>query len=335
VARYYERALHDLGAVPGVHGVAFVNNPPLARQEQAATNTVQAELQSPQEALANPYVNQQSVSEGYFALLRIPLQAGRLFSAYDGPDSEPVVIVSERLARVLWPGEDPLGRRLRTNPGAREPGHFRKVVGVVGSVQHGRLGGERSLDVYVPYRQSAAANQYLLVKTALAAREFQERAERAMSSIDPEQSVFDFQTDDQRILGGVWQLRLSRLLLVAFGVVALALATIGIYGVMSYLVGQRTREMGIRLALGATPRGVRGLVLRKGALLGAAGLALGLILAVALGRVLAGMLHGIASVDPLSLGASTSVLFGAVLAASALPAWRASRLDPAVTLRQD
>jgi ABC-type antimicrobial peptide transport system permease subunit len=156
-----------------------------------------------------------------------------------------------------------------------------------------------------------------------------------MLSIDPEQSVFDFQTYDRRILNGVWQLRVSRLLLVVFGLVALALATVGIYGVMSCLVGQRTREMGIRLALGATPGDVRGLVLRRGAGLGAAGLALGLALAGALGRILAGMLHGISSIDPLSLSASTSILFGAVLAASALPAWRASRVDPAMTLRQE
>jgi putative ABC transport system permease protein len=334
-ARYYERALDQLGAVPGFEGVAIVEHPPLTRQEQAEPDTVQAEHQSAQDALANPYVNPQSVSEGYFAVMQIPLKAGRLFSEFDGPQSEPVTIVSERLARVLWPGQDPIGRRLRYDPFAREPRPFRKVVGVVGSVQHAMLGGEPSLDMYVSYRQGAAANQYLFVKTALGPREFQARAEGAMLSIDPEQSVFDFQSYDQRILDGIWQLRVSRLLLVVFGFVALALAGVGIYGVMSYLVGQRTREMGIRLALGATPGAVRGLVLRRGAWLGASGLALGLVLAGGLGRILAGMLHGISSVDPPTLGASASILFGAVLAASALPAWRASRVDPAVTLREE
>jgi putative ABC transport system permease protein len=334
-ARYYERALEQLGAVPGFDAVAFVSHPPLTRQEQSEPATVQAEHQSAQDALGNPYVNRQSVSEGYFALARIPLKAGRAFDAFDGPASEPVAIVSERLARVLWPGEDPIGRRLRYDPFARQPGPFRKVVGVAGSVQQAMLGGEPSLDVYVSYRQSAAPNQYVLVKTGLAPREFQERAERAMLAIDPEQSVFDFQTWDSRILDGIWQLRLSRLLLVAFGVVALALAAVGIYGVMSYLVGQRTREMGIRLALGATPGDVRAMVLRRGAWLGAAGLTLGLVLAGVLGRILAGVLNGIGSVDPVSLGASTALLFGAVLAASALPAWRASRVDPVVTLGQE
>jgi putative ABC transport system permease protein len=334
-ARYYERALDQLGAVPGFEGVAIVEHPPLTRQEQAEPDTVQAEHQSAQDALRNPYVNRQSVSEGYFELLRIPLKTGRVFSPFDGPDAEPVAVVSDRLARVLWPGEDPLGRRLRYDPFAKEPGAFREVVGVVGSVQHAALGEEPSLDVYLPYRQSAAANQYLLVKTALPPREFQARAERAMLSIDPEQSVFDFQTYEQRILGGLWQLRLTRLLLIVFGVVALALAAVGIYGVMSYLVGQRTREMGIRLALGATPGELRTMVVRQGARLGAAGLALGLVLAAVLGRILAGMLHGVSGIDPLSLGASTSILFGAVLAASALPALRASRVDPVVTLRQE
>lgn len=334
-ARYYETALERLAAVPEFRSVAFVSHPPLTRQEQSEPDTVQREDQSSQDALQNPYVNHQSVSESYFELLRIPIKAGRSFSAFDGPSAEPVAIVSERLARVLWPGRDPVGQRLRFDPFARKPGPLRRVIGIAGSVQHAMLGGEPSLDLYVPYRQSAAANQYLLVKTTMGMREFERRAEEAMLSIDPEQSAFDFQSYEQRILDGIWQLRVSRLLLIVFGVVALALAAVGVYGVMSYVVGQRTREMGIRLTLGATPRDVRALVLRRGAALGATGLALGLVLAGALGRVLARMLHGVAGVDPLSAGAAVLVLCAAVLAACALPAWRASRVDPIVTLRQE
>lgn len=334
-ARYYERAVEQLSAVPGFDQAAFVSHPPLARQEQSEPDTVQAEDQSAQDALSNPYVNHQSVSERYFELMRIPLKAGRPFNEFDGPDSEPVAIVSERLARVLWPGRDPVGQRLRYDPFAKEPGPLRRVVGVVGSVQHAMLGSEPSLDMYLSYRQSAAPNQYLLVRTALGAREFERRAEQAMLAIDSEQSVFDFQTYEQRILDGIWQLRVSRLLLVVFSVVALALAAVGIYGVMSYIVGQRTREMGIRLALGASPRYVRSLILRRAALLGAVGLAVGLVLAGVLGRVLAQALYGVQSVDPLSAGVAVLVLFGAVLLASALPAWRASRVDPVVTLQQE
>jgi putative ABC transport system permease protein len=321
--------------VPGFERAAFVSEPPLTRQEQSQPETVQAEGQPAPDVLGNPYVNYQSVSEGYFELMGIPLAAGRPFDRFDGAGSEPVTIVSERLAKRLWPGQDPVGRRIRYAPLARKPGPFRTVIGVARSVQHDVLGGDASLDMYVPYRQDAAANQYLLVRTGLGKREFESRAEQAMLAIDPEQSVFDFQTYDQRILDGIWQLRLSRLLLMVFGAVALVLAAVGIYGVMSYLVGQRSREIGIRLALGATPSGVRALVLKRGALLGAAGLAFGLVAALALGRTLEGTLQGVSGVDPLSSVAAALVLFAATMAASAVPAWRASRVDPAVTLQQE
>jgi putative ABC transport system permease protein len=206
---------------------------------------------------------------------------------------------------------------------------------VVGNVQHNELGGEPSLDLYVPFRQTTQANQFLLAKTRLPLPEFQRLAERALWAIDPEQSVFDFKTYEQRILDSIWQLRISRLLLVLFGAVALSLSAIGIYGVMSYLVGQRTREIGIRLALGATPRGVRALIIGRGVWLGVAGLSLGLGGALILGRILAHAVRGVSSFDPGSIAAALIVLFAVTAGACALPAWRASRIDPAITLREE
>jgi putative ABC transport system permease protein len=246
-----------------------------------------------------------------------------------------VAMVSERLARLLWPGKSAIGQRLRYNPLARTPTTLRTVVGVVGNVQHRELGGEASLDLYVPFRQSTQANHFMIVKTRLPLPEFQRGAERAMWAIDPEQSVFDFQTYDQRILAGIWQLRISRLLLLVFGAVALVLSAIGIYGVMSYLVGQRTREMGIRLALGATPAGVQALIVRRVLLLGSIGLGLGLAGAVVLGRLLAQTVRGISAVDPLSFAGALAVLLTVTVVACAVPAWRASRIDPAITLREE
>jgi hypothetical protein len=198
--------------------------------------------------------------------MRIPLQAGRAFTQFDRNESEPVAIVSERLARLLWPGGNAIGQRLRYNPQARTPSPLRTVVGIAGDVQQRQLGGERSHDMYVPYRQSPAANQYLLVKHRLTESDFNRKAEQAMLSIDHEQSVFDFAAYDQRILASIWQLRLSRLLLLVFGVVALCLAATGVYGVMSYMVGQRRQEIGIRMALGASAGDVRTMVVRRGLL---------------------------------------------------------------------
>jgi hypothetical protein len=265
----------------------------------------------------------------------IPLLAGRYFTPFDRKDTEQVAIVSERLARLLWPGQNPIGKRLLYNPLLSGPNIYRPVVGVVGNVQHQQLGGEPSLDLYVPFRQTTQSNQFMLVKTSLPPAEFQRRAEDALWSIDPEQSLFDFLTYDQRILASIWQLRISRLLLVVFGVLALVLSAIGMYGVMSYLVGQRTREMGIRLALGATPGGVRALIVRRGVFLSSIGLAIGVAGSIGLVRILAHAVRGVAGADAVSFVATLGVLIAVTTGACAVPAWRASRTDPAITLREE
>jgi putative ABC transport system permease protein len=275
-ARYYERLQAKLKTVVGIQEAGFVSSPPLSRLERNP-NTVAAEGQPLDEIRRNPYVNHLSVSENYFSLMRIPLRGGRFFAPFDNTRTELVAIISNRLARRLWPHGDPIGRRLRYNALSSSPGQWHKVIGVVASVQHDQLGGDLSMDMYVTYRQEASANQFILCKTRMNAREFEAAGEKAAWSIDPEQSVFDFATYDKRIADSIWQLRLSRLLLVLFGVVALVLAAIGIYGVMSYIVHQRTREMAVRLALGATPFQVRSLVAGSGMGLGAAGLIIGLL----------------------------------------------------------
>ena len=333
ISRYYERALDELSRVSGFESVGFASEPPLASQSESAPNTVQADGQSLQEAVRNPYVTRESISENYFEVAGIPLKAGRFFTKFDGKDSPPVAIVSARLANRLWGEHDALGRRILYDPSAKKPGPFRTIVGVVGDVQEKELGGEAGLDLYVPYRQEADGNQYMLVRTRLDLSQFTALAERAMLSIDPEQSVFDFKTYDQRILDGVWQLRISRLLLILFAGVALILATVGIYGVMSYAVMQRRQEIGVRLALGASPASIRSLIVARGALLGLGGLILGGLGAVILGRVLQHSLRGISGIDQFSFMLALTSLFAVALAASILPASRASKIDPIVALR--
>jgi putative ABC transport system permease protein len=335
IARYYERALQELSRMPGFDAVAFASIPPLTSQEESAPNSVQYEGQSLQESLANPYVTRESISENYFSLTGISLLAGRPFNQFDGKDSEPVAIVSARLARTLWGNRDPVGRRLRHNPTAKTPGPFRKVIGVVADVQDHELGGQPGFHFYVPYRQEAEPNQYILVKSSLSMRDFTHIAERAMWSIDPEQSIFDFSTYDQRILNTVWQLRISRMLLILFSGVALVLAAIGIYSVTAYIAGQRQREVGIRMALGSSPGAIRVLIAKRSALTSLAGLATGLLGAAILGRVLEHALPGVTVTDPLAFVGVVLLLFVITLAASAFPAWRASRMDPVVSLRAE
>lgn len=335
VRRYYEQAVAAIEAIPGVHEVALDSAPPLSRQEITAPATVQREGQSAQDAMLNPYVTRHVVSENYFALTQIALREGRTFSEFDQPDTDAVTVVSERLAKLLWPGESPLGKRLTYEPNGRRPEQL-QVVGVAGDVQSGRLGGEAGFDLYVPYRQASyAANQYVLARTSLGPAEFQRHTEQAMWGIDPDQSVFDFQTWDQRILDGVWQIRTARLLLMLLAAVALILTAVGIYGVMSFLAGLRRREMGIRLALGATPHAVRRIVIGHGARQAAAGIALGTLAALALASVTARWLEGVSAKDAWSFAAPILVVGFATLAASAIPAWRVSRTDPNAILRDD
>jgi hypothetical protein len=292
------------------------------------------ESQSIPDARRNPYVTFQPISENYFEVMAIPLKAGRFFSTFDRKESEPVAIVSERMAKLLWPAGDAIGRRVLYNPAATRPGPWFKVVGIVGNVQHRQLGGEPGLDLYVPYRQVPFANQYILVRHQFPNEsEFKAKAEAAMLSIDPEQSVFNFASYDQRILDSIWQLRISRTLLIVFGIVALSLAAIGAYGVTSYLVDQRQHEIGIRLALGASPGNVQAMVLRRGLLLGGIGLAVGLAGAFVLGRILEGLLHGVDGTDLTSLLWTAVILLLTTLAANAIPALRASRVDPIRVLR--
>jgi putative ABC transport system permease protein len=332
--QYYERAQHDLAAIPGVQAVAFIYNPPLSRLDSVPP-PVQLEGQSAADALRNPYVNLQMVSDNYFGLMNIPLKAGRGFTPFERESTELVAIVSERLAKMLWPGQDPIGKRLLYNPARNPPNPYYKVIGIAGNVQHRELGGEPSLELYLSYRQLCNSNEFMLAKTMLSQSEFERRARPIMAAIDSEQSVFDFQPYGQRILDGIWQLRLSRTLLTVFGAVALALAAIGIYGVMSYLVGQRTREMGIRLALGATPAKVHGLVVERGVILGSIGAVAGLLMAAGLGQVLSNRIHYVSANDPFSLMVPPGILLGAAVLACVIPAWRASRIDPVVALRQE
>jgi putative ABC transport system permease protein len=345
ISRYYNQAQQSLSRIAGFEAVAFGSAPPLTRQEESAPNTVQTEEQSYDEALRNPYVRRESVSENYFQVLRIPLRSGRLFTDFDNNDSEPVAIVSANLAKLLWGDKDAIGRRLRYSPSAKAPATFsrdatgaevlRKIVGVVGDIQDHELGGEPAFHYYVPYRQNAEPNQYMLIKTGLGLLEFRAQTERAFWAIDSEQSLFDFSTYDHRILNTVWQLRMSQTLLILFSGVALVLAAIGVYGVTAYVVGQRQREIGIRMALGSSPGMVRVLIVRHAALVSLGGLGVGLVLAAILGRALAHLLRGVSGSDPFILGGAFTALFAISLGASALPAWRASRIDPVASLRAE
>jgi putative ABC transport system permease protein len=246
-----------------------------------------------------------------------------------------VAVVNEALVRRFFPGQDPLGKRITFGNPANPKTNWSEIVGVVGDMRRSGLDKDPRPEVYA-YQDQAPDNGLDLALRAdgdlfAVAR----AAERTVWAIDPDQPVANMRPLEELLRGTVAERRLSMALLAAFGVLALVLAAIGIYGVMAFSTAQRTRELGIRLALGAEPRDVLQLVLRDGARLSALGVGLGVMGAFAASRALSSMLYGVSPTDPLTFAAVVAILGSASLLACYIPARRATRLDPVVALRQD
>jgi putative ABC transport system permease protein len=277
-------------------------------------------------------VDYRTVTPDYFRAVQIPLLGGRSFTDADAEGAPPVAIVDERIARTVLAGVDPVGRRVRI-PIAGLP--WMTIVGVVGHIRHERLDEDVRPQVYFNYQQRAQDRMALAVRTHSDAAAIGASLVAAIRAVDPEQPVYDARTLEavvDRSLAPRW---LQTVLIGSFAAVALLLASIGVYGVIAYGVGQRRREFGIRLALGARRREIMRLVLRRGALLFAAGAAIGLGAAAASARVLSSLLFNVSGFDLVSFGASTLVLFAVALAACGLPARRAAGVDPSITLRSE
>jgi predicted permease len=261
-------------------------------------------------------------------VMAIPLKAGRFFDERDNAQSQPVLVINEKAARRLWPNEDPLGKLANFNG-------ERRVIGVAVNVRHETLEKEGSLEAYIPITQAGSNSMELVVRTRLDVNAVASAVQAALREMDPSLPVAEYQTLEGLVDRAVSPRKFLTLLLGAFALSALALASMGIYGVVSYGVGQRTQEIGIRLALGATPGEVRRLVMTHTAGLAVVGILGGVILAVVLSQVIASLLFGMESGDLASFGIAVGVLALVSLAAGYLPARRASRLDPAVALRSE
>ena len=333
LASYHQRILDRLQAIPGVRSAAVTNRLPYeGRDLRNGRLRVQGRAEEETQFLLP--VAGADVSWDYFQTMGIPLLAGRFFEPTDSSDGAPVVIVNEVGAEALFGGENPIGRMVQWGDTVGPSNPYCRVVGMVADVRHS--GVERdAIELYYPYTQWPVSGGYYALRTSLDRAAVAESIRTVVRESDPNGVIVSIKTMSERINEALWQRRLWGVLFTAFACLAMLLAAVGVYGLLSYSVSQRRRDIGILLALGAAPSGVRAMVVRRGMVLVGAGLALGLLLSVGGARLIAHLLVDVAMYDWSTYAAVMAVLVVAGLAASVWPAIRASRLDPAHALRID
>jgi putative ABC transport system permease protein len=273
-----------------------------------------------------------AVTPGYFAVLRIPLKSGRYFNDRDRDRNQQVAIVSETMARQFYPNENPLGQRVKVGMGRAKPA---EIVGIVGDVRDDSLEEKGRAAIYQPAAQIPFGAMFFAVRTTGQPESLIAGARAAIRELDSELPLDAVGAVDALVDASLSQRRFAMVLMAAFAGLALLLAMIGIYGVMSYSVAQATQEIGIRLALGAGRADVLGLVLRYGGLMMGIGLAIGIVAGMAASRLLAAQLFEVRPGDPVTYAVVSGALLGTGLAACLGPAWRAIRVDPLVALRSE
>ena len=347
-AHLYQRLLERLRSLPGVIAVGGVNSLPLTDEGANGTFIIQNgtepaktidELTREFSALAGSGrlgdADFRVASAGYFAAMRIPLLRGRFFSEADGADAPQVAIVNQALVRRYWPNENPIGKQLQFG-GMDGDLHLLQVVGVAADVRDDALDAPPRPMVYVDYRQrpGQAANFAIVLRGRGEPANWIATMRREARAVDPKMPT-DFRTLDQLVSSSLDHRRFSMVLLGVFAAVALFLAMLGLHGVMAYVTAQRTREIGIRMALGAQRRDMLGLVLRQGLLLVLAGVGIGIAAALAGTRLLGSLLYGVSATDFTTYFTVILLLAAAALLASFIPARRAAKVDPIVALRHE
>jgi putative ABC transport system permease protein len=329
--RLYQQSLARMTARPDVEAAGWITRLPLDGAPRGVPLMVEGRsLDTAEVATSEVYL----ASSGYFQALRIPLLRGRLFTEHDDANAPQVIVVSERFARKIFPGEDPIGRRIR--PGrANSTAPWLTIIGIVGNIRNVSLATEPEAQLYRCVWQISSLSTALVVRGRSGERALGDAIRSDVKSIDAELPVFGIKPLTTVMAEATAQRRFSMVLFGLFAVVALVLAAVGIYAMMAYLVRQRAHEIGIRLALGARPADAIALVLRRGLALTLTGAALGIGGAVVVSQMLAGLLYGVSSIDPVSFGGPSLALTAVSLLACYVPALRAARIDPIQTLRAE
>jgi putative ABC transport system permease protein len=329
---FFDRVLAATRAIPAVRDAAYTSQLPLSSDfDGYGVHSESHPRANPEE---DPSAFRYAVSPGYLETMRIPLIRGRSFSPADGRGQPPVALVNESLARRMWPNEDPIGQRIRV--GGATDGPWRSIVGVTGDVKQLSLAGQSDA-VYVPETQWPQADGALtlVVRTDGNPAGLAGAVRRAVWSVDKDQPIVRVATMPHLVAATAAQRRFTMVLFGTFAAIALVLAAAGIYGVLAGSVTERLREIGVRSALGASRGDIQVMVIRQGMRLTALGIGLGLAGALIVTRLLRSLLYGVSALDATTYAGVTGVLIGVALVACWVPAWRAARLDPAVTLRAE
>ncbi|HZW51638.1 MAG TPA: FtsX-like permease family protein, partial [Rudaea sp.] len=330
IVAFYGGVLQKLWALPSVQAAGVAETVPMSGAGESTAIDIPGYRRT--DPGQPPFANYTIASAGYFSAVGTPLLRGREFTTSDTADSLPVAIVSRAMADRYWPRQDVIGKQVRI-PIDRDP---KIIVGVVADVKHQSLREDVSPEMYVPYTQKpwpSMQTMEVAVRTRTDPAALTASVRAAIQSLDPGLPLARVRTLTALVDDSMTQPRFALLLLASFAAIALLLAQIGMYGVVSYSVTQRTREIGIRMALGAPRQRVFAGVVAQAARLAAFGIAIGLLAALAVARLMAGFLYGVRPTSPLTFAAVSLLLVAVALLAAYLPARRASRLDPLIALR--
>jgi putative ABC transport system permease protein len=330
-ATFYRELLRRISSLAGVQSAGAVQVMPLGGDFDTAEARIEGQVYSPG---TEPSPERYVVTPGYFQAMQIDLVRGRAFSEADDANGPLVVIVSETAADRWWPQQDPIGKRMRVAGNSVEQSElWRRVVGVVKDVKQNGLDAPRTMQVYVPHAQHMSDSMMLIVRTGSDPLSYAVKVRQQIFASDKELAVSDIASMEQVLSGSIASRRFSTVLLGSFAGLGLLLASIGVYGVVSYSVAERTREIGIRIALGATRTAVLALIVGQGLRLFLLGLAAGAVAALGLSRLMSSLLFGISASDPTTF-LGVALLLGVVaFLANYIPARRVANVDPIVVLR--
>lgn len=330
-SRFAEDVLEKMKSLPGVSVPGVISALPLT--SAAFWGTVFVEGYVPPANEPEIQADVRGISPDYFRVMKIPLIKGRVFTEGDTKDGQPVILVDEKTVQRFWPREDPIGKRIRPDDGPGAP--YYTIVGVVGVVKQYGLDSSGRITLYFPFKQRGTGSLYVVARTASDPAAMSGAIVHAIHSVDPNIAVHDIATMEERVHQSLARQRFSMTLLGSFAGFALILAAIGVYGVLSYVVAQGTRDIGVRVMLGAQRGNILRMVLRHGLYLTGGGIVAGLAGALFMGRVMQSLLFGIRATDTVTFLLVAIFLIFVALMASYLPARRAIQVDPIVALRNE